>query len=110
MLIKLDDEGRRKQLKICDALGIDELLGKFCEECAEAIQAAQKLRRALRGTTPVSVDEAIQHLTEECGDVALCIDTLVQVKLVDENGIQFIGKYKNVRWHRRVRGVKQSAI
>lgn len=110
MLIQLDDEGRRKQLKICDALGIDELLGQFCEECAEAIQAAQKVRRALRGTTPVSVDEAIQNLTEECGDAALCIDTLIRIKLVDENWIQFIGKYKNDRWHGRVCGMKQSAI
>ncbi len=102
MLIQLDDEERRKQLKICDALGIDELLGQFCEECAEAIQAAQKVRRALRGTTPVSKDDALVNLTEECADVALLIDCLIELGLVYRTGVQFIGRYKIDRWYRRV--------
>lgn len=130
MLIQQEEDGQNKLSEICETLGVDELLGQLTEECGELIdaatnvmrktarnrlalmelvkkcgkliQAAQKARRALKGTTPVSLDEAIIHLTEECADVALCIDTLCTVRLVDENGIQFIGRYKNGRWNGRV--------
>lgn len=60
------------------------------------------VRRALKGTTHVSLDDALVHLTEECADVALCIDTLMTVKLVNEVGMQNIGRYKTGRWYGRV--------
>lgn len=77
-------------------------LGQLTEECGELIQATQKVRRALKGTTPVSLDDALVHLAEECADVALCIDTLATVKLVNEVGVQNIGRYKTGRWYGRV--------
>ena len=78
------------------------MLGQFCEECAEAIQAAQKVRRSMKGTTPVSKDDALVHLTEECADVALLLDCLIELGLVDRTGIQFIGRYKTDRWYGRI--------
>lgn len=102
MLIELSDAGHMRQSDICMKLGLEELLGQLTEECGELVQAAQKVRRAINGTTPVSLDAAKKHLCEECADVALCIDTLTRMGLVDENGIQFIGRYKNDRWHKRI--------
>ena len=86
------------------ALGTEELLGQLCEECGELIQAAQKLRRAMKGTTPVTVDDATVSLTEECADVALCIDAIASAGVVDAVGVQFIGGYKCGRWYKRTKG------
>ncbi len=77
-------------------------LDRMVRKCGELIQAAQKARRAMSGTTPVSLNDALVHLSEECADVVVCIDTLIDAGLIDENGLQFIGRYKIDRWHRRV--------
>lgn len=100
MFIHLKDQ--QKLVDICDTLGREELLGQLTEECGELIQATQKFRRALKGTTPVSLDEAQVHLTEEIADVALCMDTMIELGLVDRTGVQFIGRYKADRWHGRI--------
>lgn len=102
MIIHQKSDGQQKLSGICGALGVDEMLGQFCEECAEAIQAAQKVRRSMKGTTPVSKDDALANLTEECADVALLIDCLIELGLVYRTGVQFIGRYKIDRWYRRV--------
>lgn len=101
-LIDLDVE-RIKLDRTATALGAEELLGQLCEECGELIQAAQKMRRAMKGTTPVSMDDAIVHITEECADVALCIDAITSVGIVDGCGVQFIGRYKCGRWYKRTK-------
>lgn len=95
--------GKIKLDRTAAALGKEELLGQLCEECGELIQAAQKVRRAMKGTTPVSADDAIVSLTEECADVALCIDAATSVGIVDGHGIQFIGRYKCGRWYKRTK-------
>lgn len=102
MFIHLKDNGHQKLVDICETLGKEELLGQLTEECGELIQATQKVRRDLKGTTPVSLEEAQVHLTEEIADVALCMDTLIELGLVDRTGVQFIGRYKCDRWHKRV--------
>ncbi len=102
MLIKQNEVDQHKLGGICETLGMEELLGQLTEECGELVQATQKVRRALKGTTPISLDDALVHLAEECADVALCIDTLATVKLVNEVGVQNIGRYKTNRWHGRV--------
>lgn len=91
-----------KLAETCDKLGVEELLGQLTEECGELVQAAQKVRRARKGTTPMSLDDALAKLIEECADVLLCIDSLTIVGQVDPVGIQFVGQYKNDRWYRRV--------
>ena len=109
MLIKQNECDVPRFHAICVALGTEELLGPLTEECGELVQATQKVRRALKGTTPVSLDEALVHLAEECADVALCIDTLAAMKLVDETGVQNIGRYKTNRWYGRLLGDGEGA-
>lgn len=86
--------------QICAALGRDEILVQTTEECCELGQACQKARRAYNGTTPVSIDSAIQKLNEEVGDVLLLIDCLVDIGLVD---LKAAGdsRRKIYRWHER---------
>lgn len=102
MIIHQKEEGQQKLSEICSELGAEEMLGQISEECSELVQAAQKVRRAIKGTTPVNKDDALVHLTEECADVALLIDCMIELGLVDRTGIQFIGRYKTNRWHGRV--------
>lgn len=102
MFIRQKGDGQKKLSEICDALGLDEMLGQITEECGELVQAAQKVRRAIKGTTPVNVDDALVMLTEECADVLLVVDCLVELGLIDRTGMQFIGRYKTERWYRRV--------
>lgn len=101
--------GKAKLDRTAAALGAEELLGQLCEECGELIQAAQKMRRAMKGTTPVSVDSAIVKLTEECADVALCVDAIISAGVVDGYGVQFIGRYKNDRWYTRTMDAENAA-
>ena len=104
MLIQLSENGQAKQREICDILGAEELLGQLTEECGELIQAAQKTRRVICGTTPVNKMDALGHLAEEAADVALCIDTLIRSGLINADKVQSIGQYKNERWHERTTG------
>lgn len=105
----LIDTGKEelKLREIANKLGAEELIGQLTEECGELVQAAQKVRRAIKGTTPVSMDDAMVKLIEECADVLLCIDALTKTGIIDPIGVQFVGRYKNDRWHRReIKGEK----
>lgn len=101
MLIDTKKESYKLQETV-NKLGVEELLGQLCEECGELVQAAQKVRRAMKGTTPLSLDDAIVKIVEECADVLLCIDALTLGGVVDQTGVQFVGRYKNDRWYRRI--------
>ena len=100
MLIDLKGDAW-KLAETYNKLGTEEMLGQLCEECGELVQAAQKVRRAIKGTTPVSLDGAKVKIIEECADVLLCIDALTLGGIVDQTGVQFVGRYKNDRWYRR---------
>lgn len=102
MLIHQKENGQAKLSEICNILGQEEIIGQLTEECGELVQAAQKVRRALKGTTPVSVNDALVSLAEECADVMLLIDCLNELGLIDRTGVQYIGRYKTDRWHHRV--------
>lgn len=54
----------------------EELLRQTGEEAAELAQAALKVIRSVRGTTPIREQEALNNLAEEIGDVQNCIDIL----------------------------------
>ena len=101
-LIGLDVE-RIKLDRTATALGAEELLGQLCEECGKLIQAAQKMRRSMKGATPMSVDDAVVQLTEKCADVALRIDAIASAGVVSGCGVQFIGRYKCGRWYKRTK-------
>lgn len=86
---------------ITGTLGDEEVLMQLIEECAELIQAANKLRRTWKHTTPVSSKKAILMLHEEVADVAVCTEALIVSGLLDEDKLQRIWQEKINRWYNR---------
>ena len=94
-----------KQIEIIrEKLSTEELLCQLAEECAELSQAALKLRRAIQkeNPTPVSINDAGEHLIEEIADVRLVVKVLEYdtFDLVYQN----IMRHKLKRWVRRLEG------
>lgn len=60
------------------AVGEAAFLELLAEEASELAQASLKLARVIRGEnpTPVTKEEAMKNLSEECVDVCLCIQTI----------------------------------
>lgn len=54
MLFDFGTEAVDMQNEVILAVGTEEILNQLTEECGELIQAAQKVRRAMVGTTPIS--------------------------------------------------------
>lgn len=102
-MIITKEKDRKKLEEIVTKLGLQEILGQLSEECAELTQAAQKLRRVLAGTTPVTWDEALASLMEEAADVLICIDTL-EVSVIQGGKVREIAAKKLKRWHERTLG------
>lgn len=101
---KLDAEALRMMEEISLAVGCEELLGQLSEECCELGQAAQKLRRALKGTTPVTTGQAMAKMNEEAGDVLLLLDCLEDEGLVDLDAARESARQKLQRWYGRTFG------
>ena len=80
------------------------MLRQMAEECSELAQAALKYIRALRNETPMRIDEAIEHLTEEIADVRLMIDAVSATMLSerDVEDVQAIKEQKLDRWKARM--------
>ena len=89
---------------ISEKYGKEYMLRQLAEECSELSQAALKYIRAVRNETPMRIDEAIEHLTEEIADVRLMIDavsaTVLSVRDVDD--VQGIKERKLDRWKTRM--------
>lgn len=102
MLVELEKSGRDQQLQIIMKIGMEEIFSQLSEECCELAQAAQKVRRVLHGTTPVSMDDAEAMLEEEAGDVMLMLDYVTRAGLLDMDAAAASAKTKNVRWFHRV--------
>ena len=88
--------------QIYQMAGTSEILDQLCEECAELIQAAQKVRRTIAHTTPVPYETALRNLTEECADVQLLIDILAEGNLVNVDDSVRIYHAKLGRWKERL--------
>lgn len=101
MLCNLNKQERRKQTEIILKLGPEEILSQLSEECCELGKAAQKLRRVLCGTTPVSMEKAMRGLEEEIGDVFLALDCVERVGAFDLETAIRSAHQKNERWYRR---------
>lgn len=102
----LIDVGRDawKLMYICNYLGEEELLGQLTEECGELVQAAQKVRRARRGTTPVRFADAVDKLEEETADVLVCLEMLIDWGMIDLKRVEKIQRRKVRRWFSRTFG------
>ena len=86
--------------------GKEYMLRQMAEECSELAQAALKYIRAVRKETPMRIDEAIEHLTEEIADVRLMIDAVSATVLTwrDVDDMQAIKEQKLDRWKTRMVG------
>lgn len=104
MLLNLGMEAVDMQNEVIFAVGTEEILNQLTEECGELIQAAQKVRRAIAGTTPISVPESLVSLQEEAADALLCIDYLETAGMIDAECVKKIMDHKNKRWYARVIG------
>ena len=72
------------------------------EEAAELSQAALKLVRAINGETPVTEEEAREHLLEEAADVQACMRCIFTD--ADDAVIRDIMLEKLRRWENRING------
>lgn len=92
---------------IWEKLGKAEILCQLAEEAAELSQAALKLRRALtqKNPTPVTVEEAEEHLLEEFADVNVCLDVLFEGEEDDTyvDSVYDRACIKEARWASRIR-------
>lgn len=89
---------------ISEKYGKEYMLRQLAEECSELSQAALKYIRAVRKETPMRIDEAIEHLTEEIADVRLMIDAVSATVLTwrDVDDMQAIKEQKLDRWKTRM--------
>ena len=101
-LIPLDSKARGQLRDVSWELGCYELLSKTAEEAAELSQAANKLRRAYKGMTPVPLEEARYHLAEEAADVLVCLEVLREQGDLNMDDVLDIALAKAPRWHGRI--------
>ena len=81
-------------------LPIERKLINLIEECGEVVQAATKLIRAKNGDTPITEQEAWDHLLEELADTELCSEMITTGK--DRIVIRSIKNRKRRRWEERL--------
>lgn len=99
----MTDLEKKKIYEIADELGKEEILCQLSEECAELIQACLKYRRATKGLTPKTEDEARNNLFEELSDVLLNIEQIMYL-FGEENtrrAIDTVQSFKSDRWWKR---------
>lgn len=80
----------------------DELLRQTAEEAAELAQAALKVIRVARGTTPLDGETAVDILIEEVADVQNCIAVLAERLTALRDKADKISVEKMRRWRERL--------
>ena len=95
---------------IREKIGIGEVLAQLAEEATELAQAALKYRRVITGTnpTPVSKEEALEHLREEIADVDLCLVIAGDLCEYADNEL-FRMETKRARWIKRLQAAQPPA-
>lgn len=93
---------------IRERIGMPEALAQLAEEAAELAQAALKYRRAITGKnpTPMSEEEALEHLREEIADVDLCIVVLGDVCEEQAAELKRMETKRN-RWIERIKEAEE---
>jgi NTP pyrophosphatase (non-canonical NTP hydrolase) len=88
---------------IVGQIGLPATLEQLAEECTELAQAALKMARLHRGEnpTPVTEQEALDHLLEEAGDVHLCLSVLGDALGGLDTSLAEAAKLR--RWHERLK-------
>lgn len=80
-----------------------ELLRQTAEEAVELAQAALKVIRAAKGTTPLDGEDAMDMLVEEIADVQNCIAVLSERLPGLQDKANKISAEKMKRWKERLR-------
>ena len=88
---------------ISEIISGDELLRQTAEEAAELAQAALKVIRVARGTTPLDGETAVDMLVEEIADVQNCIAVLSERLPGLQDKANKISAEKMKRWKERLR-------
>ena len=81
----------------------DELLRQTAEEAVELAQAALKVIRAAKGTTPLDGEDAVDMLVEEIADVQNCIAVLSERLPGLQDKANKISAEKMKRWKERLK-------
>lgn len=91
-------------MKISEHIGVEALLEQAAEECTEMAHACLKMARKLRdeNPTPVSLESCTEKLTEETADVMLCINTLFELDVLEDDAVDKVITRKQVRWEDRI--------
>lgn len=91
--------------KIIEKYGREYAYRQLAEECAELTQALLKLIRAMRKETPMSLEEAFEHVEEEMADVSVMFDGVFNTFDVDRRArIVLIAREKMERMQKRMLG------
>lgn len=88
---------------ISEIISGDELLRQTAEEAVELAQAALKVIRAAKGTTPLDGEDAVDMLVEEIADVQNCIAVLSERLPGLQDKANKISAEKMKRWKERLR-------
>ena len=99
----MTDLERKKIYEVADELDKEEILCQLSEECGELIQACLKYRRATKGLTPKTEEDAHIDLVEELADVLLNIEQIIYL-FGEENtrrAIDTVQSFKSDRWWKR---------
>ena len=97
----------KKEKTLVECIGLPATLEQTAEECSELSFAALKLARMMRGENKVhgrSEDELKAALTEECCDILVCINELVNCDIVTVDALCKGIEQKEKRMKERLTG------
>ena len=97
----------KKEKTLVECIGLPATLEQTAEECSELSFAALKLARMTRGENKVhghTEEELKEKLTEECADVLICINELVNCDFVTVDALCKGIEQKEKRMKERLTG------
>ena len=102
-------ELHKDKIDVVNDIGVPATLELCAEEAVELAHAALKMARKLRGEnpTPKSMDDILECLTEELGDVQINIDKILEYGIVSKKDVDAVKEFKRKRWEERLREKKK---
>lgn len=102
-------ELHKEKIDVVNDIGVPATLELCAEEAVELAHAALKMARKLRGEnpTPKSMDDILDALTEELGDVQINIDKILEHGIVSKADVDAVKEFKRKRWEERLREKKK---
>lgn len=100
---------QENKIDVVNDIGVPATLELCAEEAVELAHAALKMARKLRGEnpTPKSMDDILEALTEELGDVQINIDKILEYGIVSKTDVDAVKEFKRKRWEERLREKKK---